>query len=128
MISNPQPRLLSAFSFSSIRGFFNLSGAKPTPMSWIAMRSSSGSRAPSTEKVMCTFRSGARLCSKELMQASTTAIRTSSILSELIFMDSAIEVAVRLAAISMSGSIGRVSVTSRSTGWFTMSRCRRGLY
>ena len=49
------------------------------------------------------------------MQASTTAIRTSSILSGLIRIDSAIAVAVLLASISISGTIGSASVTSLRT-------------
>src|SRR5678815_61686 len=51
------------------------------------------------------------------MQASTTARRTSSIFSGLMRMNSARAVAVFDAATSMSGAIGRVSVTSRRTGF-----------
>src|SRR5436305_14707074 len=49
------------------------------------------------------------------MQASTTAMRTSSILSGLIRIDSAMAVAVLLASISISGIIGSASVTSLMT-------------
>src|SRR5436305_2389177 len=49
------------------------------------------------------------------MQASTTAMRTSSILSGLIRIDSAMAVAVLLASISISGTIGSASVTSLMT-------------
>src|SRR5690349_16483690 len=61
------------------------------------------------------------------MQASTTAIRTSSILSGLMAMDSAMAVAVRLASISMSGTMGSVRVTSRRMGLPAMTVARSRL-
>ena len=51
----------------------------------------------------CTTRSGELLCSKALMHASTTAIRTSSILSGLIFIASAMFVAVHGSAPDIAG-------------------------
>src|SRR3954451_9330167 len=49
------------------------------------------------------------------MHASTTASRTSSILSGLIRIDSAMAAAVLLASSSISGTIGSASMTSLKT-------------
>src|SRR4051812_36738404 len=115
MIFKPQPRLRTALSLPDIVGSSSTSGEKPTPWSLTMIRSFSGSGSPSTWNVTTTSCSEEWLCSKALMQASTTAIRTSSILSGLIRIDSAIAVAVRLASISISGTIGSASMTSLKT-------------
>src|SRR4030095_4149620 len=126
MIFNPQPRLRTALSLLAMVRASRSAGAKPMPLSWTMMRSFSGSLSPSTWKVTKTSRSEARLCSRALMHASTTAMRTSSILSGLIRIDSAIAVAVLLASISISGTMGSASSTSLKTP-SVMSYRRPGL-
>ena len=117
MIFRPQPRLRDPLELGLDSRFSTSVGEKPTPSSRTRISSVSGSSSPSSREGDVDLAVGRRLCSKALMQASTTASRTSSTRSGLMPHELGEADRRLLATTSMSGTIGRVSVTSRRTGY-----------
>src|SRR6266540_2537522 len=114
MICNPHPRFWRPEKVFSAVGISTDVWSKPLPRSRTSTSRNSRAFSRPTRNVRWTRSSQACACSNALIQASTRASLTSSILSRGISMNSPTAAAWAVATISMSGATGMVMEISRA--------------